>query len=465
MSSRRCRSQLARAFQATVVVLLFAPALAARQLPTAIPQTKFASGQDVVPYFEGWIRNTDGSFDLVFGYFNRNWEQSLVIPAGADNLVEPGGPDRGQPTFFGPRRQGWVYRVRVPGDFGRQVLTWTIRANGRTEKAYGELLPVEEITERIVMTRGNLNPGEDDPNRPPTIAVAPATSASVAEAVTLVADVTDDGLPKPRAATPKANVSDATRIQAQANSSAPARPRGLNVTWMQLRGPAKIAFEPSGPIAVVGGKASTTARFAEPGTYVVRATANDGALSTKTDVTIAVVSATQTASATAPAIDNARVTVWETRSIALRPEGDSVWISIERPGEASYRAKGARQDPPGTGRGVVIALKDARVAPLGNTSGYPNAFPRPGVRKLLENDRVIVWDYTWTPGQPTPMHFHDKDVVVTYVAEGALKSTTPDGKSTMNEFSQGAIRYNSRDRVHTEEIARGAPRAIITELK
>jgi hypothetical protein len=49
------------------------------QLPTAIPQTKFASGQNVVPYFEGWIKNADGSFDLVFGYFNRNWEQSLVI--------------------------------------------------------------------------------------------------------------------------------------------------------------------------------------------------------------------------------------------------------------------------------------------------------------------------------------------------------------------------------------------------
>ena len=109
----------------------------ALQLPTELPSTKFRSGQDVVPYFEGWIRNKDGSFDLVFGYFNRNWEEELAVPAGADNVVEPGGPDRGQPTFFLPRRQGWVYRVRVPGDFGKGVVTWTIRANGKTEKAYG----------------------------------------------------------------------------------------------------------------------------------------------------------------------------------------------------------------------------------------------------------------------------------------------------------------------------------------
>src|SRR5438067_10084231 len=176
----------------------------ALQLPTELPSTKFKSGQDVVPYFEGWIHNKDGSFDLVFGYFNRNWEEELAIPAGADNIVEPGGPDRAQPTYFLPRRQGWVYRVRVPGDFGKGVVTWTIRANGKTEKAYGELLPVEEITERIIMTRGNLNPGDDDPNKPPTIAIVSASTASVDPpfAFALTAAVSDDGLPKPRPAAP-----------------------------------------------------------------------------------------------------------------------------------------------------------------------------------------------------------------------------------------------------------------------
>ncbi len=151
--------------------LVFAALLLVGQLPTELPSTKFSSGQDVQPYFEGWIHNPDGTFDLVFGYFNRNWQEELAIPAGPDNSVEPGGPDRGQPTYFLPRRQGWVYRVRVPRDFGKQVVTWTITANGKTQKAYGELLPVEEITERIIMTRGNLNPGDDDPNKPPAIAI------------------------------------------------------------------------------------------------------------------------------------------------------------------------------------------------------------------------------------------------------------------------------------------------------
>src|SRR5262245_21611734 len=117
-----------------IVALNAAYSTHAQQLPTAIPQTKFASGQNVVPYFEGWIRNADGSFDLVFGYFNRNWEETIVLQPGPQNQISPGAVDQGQPTVFAPRRQGWVYRVRVPKDFGKQVVTWTITANGKTEK-------------------------------------------------------------------------------------------------------------------------------------------------------------------------------------------------------------------------------------------------------------------------------------------------------------------------------------------
>jgi hypothetical protein len=260
------------------------------QLQTELPSTKFSSGQDIQPYFEGWIRNPDGTFDLVFGYFNRNWQEELAIPAGSNNSVEPGGADRGQPTYFLPRRQGWVYRVRVPRDFGKQVLTWSITANGKTQKAYGELMPVEEITERIIMTRGNLNPGDDDPNKPPVIAITPVAALAVNAPVTLTATVTDDGLPKPRPVAPPkpASPGDATAIQAQANSSVVARPRGLTVSWMQIGGPARITFEPGGAAAVVNGKAEVRAQFTEPGSYVVRATANDGALSTKADLAISV---------------------------------------------------------------------------------------------------------------------------------------------------------------------------------
>jgi hypothetical protein len=267
--------------------------------PTWMPDIKFASGRNIAPYLEGWIRNPDETFDFVFGYFNRNTEEDLVIPPGPDNSVMPGGPDRGQPSYFVPRRQPRVFRVRVPKDWGDKTLTWSITANGRAEKVIARLLPAEEINEHMMMAGGSntMRFGEEDLNKPPAISIVPVAAATVAAPVTLTAMVTDDGLPKARPEAPKpppeapAAVSQATdgRFQSQRNSSAPNRNAlvGLRVTWLEYRGPAKVTFE-TNPIAVASGKAVTTARFSAPGAYTLVAMANDGRLSTRAEVGVTV---------------------------------------------------------------------------------------------------------------------------------------------------------------------------------
>lgn len=255
--------------------------------PTYISQTKFNTGQDVVPVYEGWLKNSDGTFTFVFGYFNRNWKEELVIPAGPDNRLEPGPVDRGQPTYFLPRRHSWVFRAQVPADWGNRELVWTLTAHGRSEKAYASLKPEEEITERIIMTRGNLNPGDDDPNKPPVITIMPVPVATAGSPISVTAVVTDDGLPKPRVA-PQARAGAIPT--AQSNSATAARPRGLTVTWFEYGGPGQVVFDPAGPIPVGQRQVSTTARFAEPGTYILRAIADDGALSTTAGIIVTVTS-------------------------------------------------------------------------------------------------------------------------------------------------------------------------------
>src|SRR5205814_4750736 len=116
-------------------------------------------------------RNPDASYILVIGHFNSNHQQEHVSAPGPDNKVEPGGPDTGQPTYFLPRRQRWIYRLRVPADFGKKEATWTITANGRTERVVASLIPAEEINERVVMSNGNFDTGVNDPNKPPTLTV------------------------------------------------------------------------------------------------------------------------------------------------------------------------------------------------------------------------------------------------------------------------------------------------------
>ena len=217
---------------------------------------KYKSGQNVVPAYEGWVPNPDGTFSLVFGYFNRNWEEEMFIPVGPDNHIDPGGPDRGQPTYFAPRRGKNVFEIIVPKDFGKKEVVWTLTSRGKTEKAYGALVPEEVLTRRMVMLGGSLNAAaaagnddngdENDPNKPPTVTVAPVPSVSVPGPATLTASVTDDGRSAGRGA----------------------RAAALRVEWSLYRGPARVAFgSPRTQMAApTGGTATTTVSFKAPGT-------------------------------------------------------------------------------------------------------------------------------------------------------------------------------------------------------
>jgi hypothetical protein len=142
---------------------------------------------------------------------------------------------------------------------------------------------------------------------------------------------------------------------------------------------------------------------------------------------------------------------------------------VVKNGQVSFVQKGLTEKQEGVSEvarhSIMVELKDLKVAPLANKSGYPDAFPREGSRKALENARVAVWDYSWTPGKPTAMHFHDKDVVVVYMGNGDLSSTTPDGKTAVNSYVFGQAKFNPRDRTHTELLVKGSQRVIAIELK
>jgi hypothetical protein len=163
-----------------------------------------------------------------------------------------------------------------------------------------------------------------------------------------------------------------------------------------------------------------------------------------------------------PLIDNDRVTVWEVTSPSVVQPADAVIVSLS--GEAEFVAKGAKSKI-AADRLIVIDLKDHPPDPIPNTTGYPLAFPRTGSKKLLENERVIVWDFSWTPGVATPMHFHDKDAVIVMLEDGDLQSTTADGHVDLYPYKPGTVRFGVRGRIHTETLIRGKQRAIVTELK
>ena len=296
----------------SAVAVLLCLAVSASSL--AHGQVRYATGQDVVPVFEGWERNPDGSFDMVFGYMNRNYEEKVELPVGADNAIEPGPSDQGQPTHFYPRRQQFVFKVRVPKDWGKKDLVWTVRANGKTEKAYASLLPFWELGPFVYQeNRGSTADIGDvpEPNVAPSVALTGSTSLSVtAGASTVVAlAVNDDGHPVPRKRIGAAPVvrrdSDGAVITATGTAgpggSGPRRENpltqavvrldpgvALGVTWVVYRGADEgVSFDPQ-RIAVADGRAETKVRFARPGVYTLRAYADDGIFVTPVDLVVTV---------------------------------------------------------------------------------------------------------------------------------------------------------------------------------
>jgi hypothetical protein len=219
------------------------------------------SGASVTGALEGWYKNNDGSFSILVGYFNRNSRQTLDIPVGPDNRIEPGGPDQGQPTHFLTRRHWGVFTVAVPKDFGTKRLTWTITANGQTTSVPLHLDPLWIVTPFEEAGVGNtppvvrFQPGAAVHTGPPR-GIAQSLTAKTGESLPLTVWVTDDGKQAP---------------EARPRQGPPA-----NITWSKFRGPGAVTFENARPqVAMEDGKASTTAKFSGPGEYIIRLQAND----------------------------------------------------------------------------------------------------------------------------------------------------------------------------------------------
>jgi hypothetical protein len=234
------------------------------------------SGTGVTPAFEGWFDNADGSHNFLVGYLNRNRSQEVDVPIGPNNRIEPGGPDFGQPTHFLPGRQTGTFVVTVPKNFSpQQRLTWTITINGQTNS-----IPLRLNTDY------NISPLKDSAvaNTPPVVRLA-ESGPSVQGPLSALAN----------APVRKASVSTPLELQVWAdddakytnNSSAPmrgARPP-VALLWSKYRGPGTVTFDKARPTLEklkgggvnepYTGTAKTTAKFSEPGEYVLQVLAND----------------------------------------------------------------------------------------------------------------------------------------------------------------------------------------------
>jgi hypothetical protein len=263
-------------------------------------------GQHVEPAFEGWRPNPDGTFNMMFGYMNENWEEAPNAAVGEYNFFAPGEADRGQPTRFLPRRNRFTFEVTVPSDWGDRELVWTLNINGVERKAYGTLRQDYLVDNMVIASEtGSLGAGTSSPesraNIPPVVTV-PGDNVRVArvgEAIDLSTHVWDDGLPERRR--DPTNTADELerRMMRRPTQVTVGKINGLFLSWNVYRGEGEVTFDPPlpkpwedtrtaanspwgdlwlPPEVPEDGVYSITATFDEPGSYVLWGRADDGGL-------------------------------------------------------------------------------------------------------------------------------------------------------------------------------------------
>lgn len=299
--------------------------------PATTAQTLHRFGQSIQPIFEGFERNDDGTYTMWFGYLNRNYDEKPNVEIGELNrffaadgvnsagpvdksllLSNPGPADRGQPTYFYPRRQQFVVDVVVPADFVGKELIWSITHNGETRTAIGTLereniWAVDEGVWSANRGRGTGGRTEIEyANEPPAVRVVGIegqTSAAVGSPINLRAFASDDGVPGPFERNRRSRMDplpnnlpevgggigrNSPKEQGVVNYVA-ADETGLAVTWIKYRGPGEVYFDNAINSADPSGEEVTSsATFTQSGVYVLRAYADDSTYTSYTELIVTV---------------------------------------------------------------------------------------------------------------------------------------------------------------------------------
>ena len=213
-------------------------------------------GQPVIPLFDGWFPNEDGSSTICFGFFNMNSQEALNVPMGESNYLEtdyPGLDLSGVmlPTHFDPlppryRHVFCAFSINVPAGFdSANRITWYLNSNRQKLKVPGKVIAPYVLDEPRSNGRGDIAPL-----------------------------VTLEG--SPQAIRGRAGIQFPQLIQAKVNE-----PITLSaliehtdeevwVGWSHHSGPGSVEFSNKEYMTESGSSTSTQLQISEAGEYVIR---------------------------------------------------------------------------------------------------------------------------------------------------------------------------------------------------
>ena len=238
----------------------------------------------LAPFMEGWYENEDGTYTISFGYSNANLD-TLYIPVGEGNFLDPAQFNGIQPTVFSPGHHRGIFAVILPAEMKDQDVWWTLtKANGDVTRVPGRIGSIAYELDWMPRPHGGLPPSVSFDSQsgvgrgPPGIMAERTQTVGVGAPLTLSVNATD----------PSERDPDDAR-----SADIP-----LRVVWSQLQGPGRVEYtrhesnpppprvgdpgavarrrrQPPGPeVATLSegyGTASVIVTFSVPGEYIMRA--------------------------------------------------------------------------------------------------------------------------------------------------------------------------------------------------
>ncbi len=249
-------------------------------------QPRSPGNRHLAPFMEGWYANEDGTFSISFGFLNAN-SDTIWIPLGPDNFIEPAQFNGMQPTIFVPGHQRGLFTVELPAAMEDTDVVWTLRKpNGDVSSVPGRVGSNAYQLDWMPRPHGSMHPlvsfdSQTGEGRGPPGLIAEGTeTVSVGSPVTLSVNASD----------PSQRDMDDYRFR---------DPTAVNVTWSMLQGSGRVEFtrhesnpeveeeevddaanssrrpEPRGPEVIPLSEGHGTARvvaiFSEPGEYIMLA--------------------------------------------------------------------------------------------------------------------------------------------------------------------------------------------------
>ena len=182
----------------------------------------------LAPFMEGWYENEDGTYTISFGYSNANLD-TLYIPVGEDNFLDPAQFDGVQSTIFFPGHHRGIFTVTLPAEMKDQDVWWTLtKANGDVTRVPGRTRADAYELDWRPRPHGGLPPSVSFDSQsgvgrgPPGIMAERTQTVAVGSPLTLSVSTTD----------PSERDPDDAR-----SADIP-----LRVVWSQLQGPGRVEY-------------------------------------------------------------------------------------------------------------------------------------------------------------------------------------------------------------------------------